>query len=106
MASSIIGSSMAIDGDITGDEDLVIQGTVRGRIGSGRTLIIEAGAVVEAEVKAKVIEIAGHVIGNVQATERVELKSSACVVGDIRAPRINIAEGASFKGNVDMQGNP
>ena len=103
MASSIIGSSMVIDGEVGGDEDLVVQGTVRGRLSSGRTLIIEAGAVVEAEIRAKVVEIAGHVIGNVQATERVELKSSACVVGDIRAPRINIAEGASFKGNVDMQ---
>ena len=103
MGSSIIGSSMVIDGEVGGDEDLIIQGTVRGRISCGRTLTIEAGAVIEAEIKAAVVEIGGHVIGNVQASERVDLKPSACVVGDIRAPRINIAEGASFKGNVDMQ---
>ena len=58
MASSIIGSSMVIDGEVGGDEDLIVQGTVRGRLSSGRTLIIEAGAVVEAEIRAKAVEIA------------------------------------------------
>lgn len=95
---------MVVDGELGGEEDLIIQGTVRGRVRCGGALIVEAGAVVEAEVSAASLEIGGHVIGNVHATDRVDLKNTACVVGDIRAPRINIAEGASFKGNVNMQG--
>ena len=94
---------MSIDGEVAGDEDVIIHGTVRGRVRARRAVIVEAGAVVEAEISARNLEVAGHLIGNVIAEESVELKSSACVIGDITAPRIHIAEGASFRGNVNMQ---
>lgn len=106
MTSSIIGSTMVIDGEVAGDEDVIIQGTVKGRVRARRSVIVEAGAVVEAEISARTLEVAGHLIGNVIAEDSVELKSSACVIGDITAPRINIAEGASFRGNVNMQQGP
>ncbi len=106
MTSSIIGSTMVIDGEVAGDEDVIIQGTVKGRVRARRSVIAEAGAVVEAEISARTLEVAGHLIGNVIAEDSVELKSSACVIGDITAPRINIAEGASFRGNVNMQQGP
>ena len=106
MTSSIIGSTMVIDGEVSGDEDVTIQGTVKGRVRARRAVVVEAGAVVEAEITARSLEISGHLIGNVIAEDFVDLKSSACVIGDISAPRINIAEGASFRGNVDMQKGP
>jgi cytoskeletal protein CcmA (bactofilin family) len=102
MANTIIGSSIVIDGEITGDEDLVIQGTVKGKIGLKESLFIENSGVVEANMEVSNVEISGQVTGNIAATEKVELKSDGRMVGDIKAPRILIADGALFKGNIDM----
>lgn len=102
MANTVIGSSIMIDGEISGDEDLVIQGTVKGKISLKESLIVEGSGVVEADIETQNVEIAGQVTGNIVASDRVELKSDCRVVGDIKAPRVLIADGASFKGNVDM----
>jgi cytoskeletal protein CcmA (bactofilin family) len=102
MANTIIGSSIVIDGEISGDEDLVIQGTVKGRISLKESLFVESSGVVEADIEVQNVDVAGRVTGNIGASDKVELKSDCRVVGDIRAPRILIADGASFKGNVDM----
>ena len=102
MANTIIGSSITIDGEISGDEDLVIQGTVKGKISLKESLFVEASGVVEADIEVQNVEITGKVTGNIAATDKVELKADCRVVGDVRAPRILIADGASFKGNVDM----
>jgi len=102
MANTIIGSSIVIDGEISGDEDLVIQGTVKGKISLKESLFVEASGVVEADIDTQNVEIAGRVTGNIAASDKVELKSDCRVVGDIKATRILIADGASFKGNVDM----
>jgi cytoskeletal protein CcmA (bactofilin family) len=102
VANTVIGSSLIIDGEISGDEDLVIQGTVKGKISLRESLFVESSGVVEADIETQNVEIAGRVTGNIAATDKVELKSDCRVVGDIKAPRILIADGASFKGNVDM----
>lgn len=102
MANTIIGSSIVIDGEISGDEDLVILGTVKGRIRLKENLQVERGAVVEADIESATVKIDGQITGNIQASERVELQPDGRMVGDIRAPRILIADGASFKGNIDM----
>jgi len=102
VANTVIGSSLIIDGEISGDEDLVIQGTVKGKISLKESLFVESSGVVEADIETQNVEIAGKVTGNIAATDKVELKSDCRVVGDIKAPRILIADGASFKGNVDM----
>lgn len=102
MANTVIGSSIVIDGEISGDEDLVIQGTVKGKISLRESLYVEGSGVVEADIETQNVEIAGRVTGNIQATDKVELKADCRVVGDVKAPRILIADGASFKGNVDM----
>lgn len=102
MANTVIGSGIVIDGEISGDEDLVIQGTVKGKIAVKESLIIEGSGVVEADIETQNLEIAGQVTGNIVASDKVELKSECRVIGDIKAPRILIADGASFKGNVDM----
>ena len=103
MANTVIGSTIVIDGEITGDEDLVVQGTVKGRISLREHVHVEASGVVEANIETTTITIEGTVTGDVHASERAELKTNCRVVGDIRAPRILIADGASFKGNVDME---
>ena len=102
MANTIIGSSIVIDGEITGDEDLLILGTVKGRITLKEALEVERSGVVEADIESTTVTIGGQVTGNIQASERVELQAEGRMVGDIRSPRILIADGASFKGNIDM----
>jgi len=102
VANTVIGSSIVIDGEISGDEDLVIQGTVKGKISLRESLFVEGSGVVEADIETQNVEIAGRVTGNIQATDKVELKADCRVVGDVKAPRILIADRASFKGNVDM----
>ncbi|HEY8376032.1 MAG TPA: polymer-forming cytoskeletal protein [Nannocystis sp.] len=104
MSSTVIGSSILIDGEITGEEHLVVRGTVKGRIHVRDSIVVEDGGVVEATVDAASVTVQGTLRGDVSASERAELRPSSTVVGDIRAPRILIADGASFKGNVDMGG--
>ncbi len=101
-AQTVIGSSIVVDGEIAGDERLVVRGTVKGKIALKEALVVEASGVVEADVETASVEVAGQLTGDVVARERVELKPDARVVGDIRSPRILIADGAHFKGSVDM----
>lgn len=102
MANTIIGSSIVIDGEISGDEDLVIQGTVKGKIVLKEKLTVDASGVVEADIETAHVTVGGQVTGNIVASQRVELKADGRMIGDIKAPRILIADGAVFKGNVDM----
>jgi cytoskeletal protein CcmA (bactofilin family) len=102
MANTIIGSSIVIDGEISGDEDLVIRGTVKGKIVLKENVLVENSGVVEADIQTGNVTISGQVTGNVQATAKVELRADGRMVGDIKSPRILIADGATFKGNVDM----
>lgn len=102
MGNTTIGSSIVVDGEITGEEPLTILGTVKGKIAVAQNLVVENGATVEANIEAQALTISGRLTGNVMARERVELRSDAKVVGDVKSPRIVIADGASFKGNVDM----
>jgi cytoskeletal protein CcmA (bactofilin family) len=102
MANTVIGSSIVIDGEISGEEDLIIQGTVKGRIVLKENLYVEQSGVVEADIETRNIEVSGQVTGNIQASDKVEIAAGGRAVGDIKAPRILIADGAIFKGNVDM----
>ena len=101
-AHTMIGTSIVIDGEISGGEDLVILGTVKGKIALKESLFVESSGVIEADIDSANVEVSGHVTGNIAASEKVELKASCKVVGDIRSPRILIADGAVFKGSVDM----
>ncbi len=103
MANTMIGNSITIDGEISGDEDLIIHGTVRGKIQLKESLFVESSGVLEADIETQNVDVSGQVTGNVTASDRVELKSGCRMVGDIKAPRILIADGASYKGNIDME---
>jgi cytoskeletal protein CcmA (bactofilin family) len=99
---TLIGQSVRIQGNLSGDEDLHVLGRVDGRIELQRTLIVAQSGIVKAEVNVKNAVISGVVVGNIHATESVELTREGRMVGDIFAPRVIIVDGASFRGTVDM----
>jgi len=100
--STIIGESILISGGLSGDEDLTVRGRVEGTVTLTKTLTVEPTGIVKAEVQVKNCVIAGVVVGNVTASESVELTKEGRMVGDISAPRVIIVDGASFRGRVDM----
>jgi len=100
--NTVIGPSILINGRLTGDEDLTVRGRVEGELALTRTLIVEPSGVVKANVSVKNAVVSGVVVGNIAATESVELTRDGRMVGDIRSPRVIIVDGASFRGRVDM----
>jgi cytoskeletal protein CcmA (bactofilin family) len=100
--NTVIGPSILISGKLTGDEDLTVRGRVEGELTLTKTLIVEPSGVVKANVTVKNAVVSGVVVGNIQASESVELTQEGRMVGDIRAPRVIIVDGASFRGRVDM----
>lgn len=98
-----IGKSVVIKGELSGSEDLYVDGVVEGTIElSANSLIIGPNGNVRAKVNAKSVTVQGKVEGNIRALERVELRKSAVLTGDIATQRIAIEEGAFFKGKVDI----
>jgi cytoskeletal protein CcmA (bactofilin family) len=102
MADTTIGSRTRIDGQVTGDDPVSIQGEVRGSIVSTGRVTVERGARVEAEVQGGNVLVHGTVHGRVIGADRVEILPGARMIGDVRTPRILISDGAVFKGRVDM----
>jgi len=102
VAGTIIGNGITVEGEITSDEEVVIAGTVRGKLAVDGPVTIDPGAVVEADIGAGSLSVGGQVTGNITATDRVDLLAGGRLIGDVKAARITIADGASFKGNVDM----
>jgi cytoskeletal protein CcmA (bactofilin family) len=102
MASTIIGAGITVEGEITSDEDVTVQGTLRGKLVAKDAVTVEGSGVVEADITGGPVSVAGAVTGNIASTDRVDLQNGARVVGNVRATRITIADGAQFKGNVDM----
>ncbi|MBN1207399.1 MAG: polymer-forming cytoskeletal protein [Myxococcaceae bacterium] len=100
--NTVVGPSILISGKLTGDEDLTVRGRVEGELTLSKTLIVETTGVVKANVAVKNAIVSGVVVGNINATESVELTREGRMVGDIHAPRVIIVDGASFRGRVDM----
>jgi cytoskeletal protein CcmA (bactofilin family) len=99
-----IGKSVVIKGELNGSEDLTIEGQVEGKIELRQNVLtIGPNGKIKAQVFAKSVIILGEVIGNVTATEKVDIRDNGSVDGDIAAPRVAIAEGAHFRGSIDMQ---
>ena len=99
---TVIGKGITVKGELSGDEDVKIEGRVEGKIQLARNLLVGQSGVIEADVEAENINIGGTVTGNLTAQNKVEIVSSGTMIGDIKAPRVIVAEGAHFKGNVDM----
>ena len=102
MAGTVIGEGLSIEGDLTSEEEVVVQGNLRGKLSTTDSVSVGNSAVIEADVTAQSLTIAGQVTGDVTATERVDLQAGGRLIGDVKAARLTIADGASFKGNVDM----
>ena len=102
-----IGKSVQIKGELNGNEDITVEGTVEGKIVlSGHNLTIGTNGRITAEIAAKCVIVNGTVVGNIDAEDRIEVRQGGSVQGDLCAPRVVLAEGARFKGSVDMQADP
>jgi cytoskeletal protein CcmA (bactofilin family) len=101
-----IGKSVVVKGELSGSEDLYLDGEVEGSIElNDQSLIIGPNGRIRANVRAKDIIVHGKVDGNLYGSERVELKKSAVLVGDVFTQRVAIEDGAYFKGGIDIQKN-
>lgn len=101
--SAIIGPSIHIEGSITGDENMVIDGRVEGSVlVQNATVTITKSGMVRADVQAKIIIVEGEVRGELRGAESVEVAPSGTVIGDICSPRVMLQDGCQFKGMVDM----
>lgn len=99
----MIGQSIVIKGEVSGEEDLLIQGRVEGNINlNGNQVSIGESGEVYANIQAKVIQINGKVTGDITANEKVIISKSGNVHGNIIAPRVTLEDGAMFKGSIDM----
>ena len=99
-----IGKSVVIKGELNGSEDLTIEGHVEGTIQlREHVLTIGPNGRIKAQVFAKAVIVLGEVVGNVTASDKVDIRDNGSVDGDIVSPRVAIAEGAHFRGSVDMQ---
>ena len=100
-----IGKSVQIKGELTGSEDLTIDGVLEGKIHmKDHHLTVGSNGSINAEIRAKSVTVLGKLIGNIKAGEKVEVAASGSMEGDITSPRVILADGASFKGSIDMEG--
>ena len=98
-----MGHSLVIKGELVGGEDLTLDGRVEGKVGlPDHVLTVGANATIEAEILAKVVIILGTVRGNVTAKEKFELRAGGTMDGELSAPKVAMAEGATFNGKIQM----
>jgi cytoskeletal protein CcmA (bactofilin family) len=98
-----IGPSIVIKGEVSGNEDLVIQGQIDGSVAlDTHAVTVGGGGRVKANITGRVITVEGNVEGDLSAEEQIVLRGSAKVQGDLKAPRVVLEDGASFRGLVDM----
>ena len=98
----LVGPRMTIRGALVGEEDLVVEGRVEGTIQIAGHLVVAEGGVVESDVEVESVDVHGQVAGDVTASATITIHPGAQVLGNLRAPRIIIDEGAHFQGAVDM----
>ena len=98
-----MGHSLVIKGELVGGEDLTLDGRVEGKVGlPDHVLTVGANATIEAEILAKVVIVLGTVRGNVTAKEKFELRAGGTMDGELSAPKVAMAEGATFNGKIQM----
>jgi cytoskeletal protein CcmA (bactofilin family) len=102
--ASVLGPTLYFKGDLSAEEDLLIQGRVEGSITHTQRLTVGVQGTVKANIRAQLIIVEGTVDGDLQADKAIFVKETAKVIGNIYAPVVSILEGASFSGNIDMDG--
>lgn len=99
-----LGKTVVFTGELTAREDLVVGGRVEGAVAlSNHTLMVLDGGEVHANVVAKSVIVLGKIVGNVEASERLELREGSTILGDVIAPRIAMADGAILNGTIEMR---
>jgi cytoskeletal protein CcmA (bactofilin family) len=101
-AATTIGKMIKMVGDLSGSDDVKVEGNFEGKINLEKNLTVGKNAFVKAEVIASQVKVEGKVLGNITAKSRVEVLPSGSVEGDIKSPKVMISEGAFFRGKVDM----
>jgi cytoskeletal protein CcmA (bactofilin family) len=101
--ASVLGPTLKFRGELSAQEDLVVQGSVEGSITHTQSLTIGTDGSMKGDIRARVIIIDGNVEGDLYATESVSVRTTAKVKGNVFAPRVGISEGALFQGQIDMQ---
>jgi cytoskeletal protein CcmA (bactofilin family) len=106
-ATARLGASLHVKGEISGNEDLLIDGTVEGLVQlDERKLTVGATAKVTADIVAREVVVYGTVKGNLRAKDRIEIKKDGSVIGDLTTSRISIEDGAYFKGSIEIDKSP
>lgn len=103
--SSVLGPTLSFKGKLKADEDLLIHGRIQGSIEHSSNLKIGKEGRIDAEVRAKYIEVHGEVQGDLTGSKSVIVRDSANVSGNIYSPKVSLNEGATFNGSIDMSGN-
>ncbi len=101
---TLIAAGSRVVGEISGSAELVIEGEVEGHIDLDSLVVVGSKGYVEGEIHGRSVQVGGKVVGNVHGRERVEVQDSGRLEGDVEAPRVVIAEGAFFKGKIEMTG--
>jgi cytoskeletal protein CcmA (bactofilin family) len=100
---SVLGPTLRFRGELSAQEDLIIQGSVEGSITHTQSLTVGTDGSMKGDIRARVIVIDGKVEGDLYATESVNIRATAKVKGNVFAPRVGIIEGAFFQGQIEMQ---
>ncbi len=100
---TLIGSTVMIKGDLTANESILVDGFVEGSMETTGDVHVALHGKVYASVRADNIKVSGKVVGNITASNKVELESTAVLEGNIRSPRLSISESALFRGSIDMR---
>jgi cytoskeletal protein CcmA (bactofilin family) len=102
MTVGVIAEGLFIKGEVRGVEDLVIEGEVEGTIQMEKSITIEAGGRIRADIETDNITIRGDMQGDLKARNKITIHAGAKVVGDMEAPRVDIEDGAYYKGKISM----
>jgi cytoskeletal protein CcmA (bactofilin family) len=100
---SVLGPTLRFKGELSAQEDLIVQGSVEGAITHTQSLTVGTDGTMKGDIRARVIVIDGKVDGDLYATESVNIRATAKVKGNVFAPRVGISEGAFFQGQIEMQ---
>jgi cytoskeletal protein CcmA (bactofilin family) len=101
--SATIGTSIRIKGDLSGDEDLLIQGQIQGKVKlESHNVTVGPSGRVKADIRGRTIRVEGEVVGNLYGEEEIIIRSSGRVQGNLQAPRVTLENGSNFKGSIDM----
>ena len=104
--ASVLGPTLKFKGELSADEDLLIQGAVEGSIRHSSSLTIGDSGRVKADVAAEYVAVEGNVEGDIHGSQSVTVRESANITGNICSPTVSLIEGATFNGKVDMSGEP